>query len=446
MQKKYLLLLVTLIIGQNTPVYAEALNSESQETTFRNHKQRKEWNILVYIAGDNNLHYFLWNNIRQMARVGSNGRINIIVQINEPGSHKKTQRYYIEQNKAYLLNKAEVEQGIKLDSGHPQTLSDFVVESIAKYPAERNFLILANHGSGILDPITSCIVNPADLLSQGSEREYAISSQHYTRGICFDNSHGSYLTNEGLETALQTICKKLGKKIDILGLDACFMGMLECGNLIKKYADIMIASQEVELGLGWYYDKMLIPFTERNLSPQELAHHVINCYNHYQFINDAYTLSAINLSQIDKVESALDNVARILHKAFVSGHTGLRTIVRQARDRRNCTCFEEVTFIDLGHWYRNLHQYLLADNTPKDELYGQLRHTLEVGLESLQAVVISKAQGKSLAQASGLSIYFPERSIHESYYRTPFARTNHWPAFLGLYTHYAKTLLMQPIE
>jgi len=39
------------------------------------------------------------------------------VQLNEPGNHKKTQRYLIEKNKAILLNEKDINAGKKLNNG-----------------------------------------------------------------------------------------------------------------------------------------------------------------------------------------------------------------------------------------------------------------------------------------------------------------------------------------
>src|SRR3990167_6150304 len=64
-------------------------------------KSRKNWTIMIYIAADNDLFYFAWNNIRQLAQ-NAISQANIIVFLSEPGAHKKSQIYLIEKNKATL--------------------------------------------------------------------------------------------------------------------------------------------------------------------------------------------------------------------------------------------------------------------------------------------------------------------------------------------------------
>src|SRR3990167_549720 len=61
----------------------------------------KKWTMMIYVAADNDLFYFAWNNIRQLAQ-NAHSDINIIVFLSEPGAHKKSQIYLIEKNKATL--------------------------------------------------------------------------------------------------------------------------------------------------------------------------------------------------------------------------------------------------------------------------------------------------------------------------------------------------------
>ena len=94
------------------------------------------------------------------------------------------------------------------------------------------------------------------MLELDRSRSY-LSLFEESRGVCFDETYGTYLTNQKIDEALSAICSKLKKKIDIIGFDACLMSMIETAELIKNYAEYMVASQEVELGAGWRYDLVL---------------------------------------------------------------------------------------------------------------------------------------------------------------------------------------------
>ncbi len=81
----------------------------------------------------------------------------------------------------------------------------------------------------------------------------------------------------------------------------------------KKYADIMVSSQEVELGTGWHYHHVLSPFQSGSIEKRTFAEHIVNQYAAaYAKITNDYTLSAIDLSKIDDLESNIHEVSTLL--------------------------------------------------------------------------------------------------------------------------------------
>ncbi len=56
---------------------------------------------MVYMAADNDLRAFAANNIKQMASIGSNNNINIVIHldIRLNDNQKVTRRYYVDKNK-----------------------------------------------------------------------------------------------------------------------------------------------------------------------------------------------------------------------------------------------------------------------------------------------------------------------------------------------------------
>lgn len=424
-----------------TPDNYQIKDSNSPSTTTM---APKKWTIMVYIAADNDLFYFAWNNIRQLAQ-GANSQVNIIVYLNEPGPHKKTQIYLIEKNKAILLNKDNQD---KLDSGDPQTLIDFCSWTIQNFPAEEYFLDLWNHGTGVADgrykainPTTLFTFNPSTLMLELDRNiRYLdfidqVEIENSRRGICFDDSHKSYLSNQDLELALATICREAlgGKRISIIGMDACLMAMIEVANICKKYASIMVASEEVELGQGWRYDKVLESFAKGAVSPEAFAKQVVSSYHDtYHNITSDFTLSAINLDHITAIEYNVNEVALLLLECLQQQRgQSVKYIIRQCR--RNI-CFEEPSYVDLCSFYKRLllgaDKFSLQTNGP---LVGQLKATLQEGIKLINRAIIANTCGSNLSHAQGLSIYFPEQQIISSYQRTEFAQTNQWYNFISHY-------------
>ena len=48
-----------------------------------------------------------------------------------------------------------------------------------------------------------------------------------------------------------------GKKLDVIGFDACLMSMLEVGYAMRDVGNTLVGSEELEPGPGWKYDDWL---------------------------------------------------------------------------------------------------------------------------------------------------------------------------------------------
>ncbi len=208
---------------------------------------------MVYLAAGNNLETVGIQDINEMEIIGSTKDVNILVQMDripfdvlndfglghlDDSSNNNwtgTRRYYITQdmNSEIINSKLKMDLGQK-NMGDPETLKDFAQWAIQNYPAERYMLVLWNHGGGF-------------------------RSLELNRDICWDWNFGldSRITMPQLEDALSFISGQLGKEIDIIGMDACHMGMIEVAYQVKDYAQIMVASEASVPGDGWQYDCVL---------------------------------------------------------------------------------------------------------------------------------------------------------------------------------------------
>lgn len=425
-------------------------NCCTKQTTKR--KKHPKRTIIIYMAADNDLRVFAARNIQQMATIGSNENINIVVHldIRISGNKKITRRYLIEKDKVLHIDPYDIITQ-QMDSGNPATLISCCEWAIKGYPADDYDLILWNHGTGILEPPHGKIINPMDLfvfnpathlleLDRSVGFLDALSrSSNSLRGICWDDTTGNYLSNKKLDLALHTIRHKYlnGKKFGIIGFDACLMAMAEITSFIKKHADAMASSQEVELGMGWKYDEVLYPFEKEALDTFTFARHIVNAYEKtYQSITYDYTFSAINLNGIDELEKNISDVSALLIQSLSSQKTVYARIIKDSRNKHLCTHFDEPSYIDLHHFYTNLANNV-ERNTPISNQDKYLKDTLLMkineGIALIEKLVIANTTGRNLKYARGISIYFPERGIHSSYKEAFFLENNHWGAFLSSY-------------
>ena len=413
------------------------------------HKATKPWTFIVYMAADNDLRAFAANNIKQMESIGSNEYINIIIclHIRLNGNQKITRWYYVEKNK--IIPMGQEYHNHKMDSGDPQSLITCCKWAIESFPAQNYALIFWNHGTGIIDPKHYRLINPAELFTFNptTNRFDLDRSINYLdlfeyfdmdqRGICWDNSSGNYLTNQKLEFALNEICSKhLHGKFKLIGFDACLMSMLEIGNLIKDYAEIMVGSQEVELGTGWNYAYILQPFIENNPTPIALANHIVKAYKMvYEPITNDFTQSAVDLNRIKELEHNVNHVASLLLQCLqIQVNNSVRKAIQESRNRRICTHFDVPSYIDLANFYSNLLANIGKFRiSQSQQIISQLSAALHEGKKIISSIVFSNTSGKNLKKAHGLSIYFPEQYIDPSYTKCRFALENNWIQFIQRY-------------
>lgn len=415
-------------------------------------KEKKPWTFIVYAAADNNLRDYASRNIKQMSMIGSNQNVNLCVHldIRLHGSKKMTRRYYIEKNNPVQVDLRN--EKTPMDSGDPQTLISACRWAITNYPADRYILVLWNHGTGIIDPYGRRQIDTKMLYVYNPHTNVyeldrsigfldLIEALNDPKGICWDDSTGNYLTNQKLETALAEIKNNLlgGKKFDIIAFDACLMSMIEVAEITKRYANIQIASEEVEPGPGWKYDEALSPFLRGAPDAHALASHIVDAFavayrpngNHPGFID--YTQSALDLAFMDQLEANVDHLASLLTGALMSDSgTQYRNLIAQAKRKGNCTHFNEPTYIDLLHFYNNLYRMIRDTFSNSDALTMDILKTIQEGQGLIKRVVIRNVCGSNLPQASGISIFFPDRKIHPSYKKSNFAKNN-WVKFLTAY-------------
>jgi hypothetical protein len=413
---------------------------------------KKPWTIIVYAAADNNLRDYASRNIKQMSAVGSNANVNLCVHldIRMLANKKMTKRYYIEKNNPVQIDLSS--EKAPMDSGDPQTLISACRWAMTNYPANHYMLVLWNHGTGIIDPYGRRQIDTNTLFNYNpNTNSYEldrsvgfldlIEALNDPKGICWDDSTGNYLTNQKLEQALSEIKNNLmgGTKFDIIAFDACLMSMLEVAEITKRYANIQISSEEVEPGPGWRYDEALSLFARGNPDSQTLSMHIVDAFahaykasgNHPGFAD--YTQSALDLNQIDTLENAIDKLGSLLHEALQSDQgSSYKNIIQNSKRKGACTHFNEPTYVDLLHLLNNLHKNIRESLPGRNALANEITKTIQDAQAAIKRVVIRNVSGPNLPQASGISIFFPERKIHPSYKKSNFAKNN-WTKFLTSY-------------
>lgn len=408
---------------------------------------------ITYGSARNDLYPFLGRNIKQMQQVGSNENLTQVIQIDidRPGQSMLTRRYLIEKNKLTQMG-----SDLSMDSGDIKTLINFCEFAIKNFPADQYILVLWNHGTGIYEPKIRHAINPSQLFSYNPitklielNRNIGFmdfinqnsNAKQDVRGICFDDKTGNYITNEKLKEALAFITKNYlgGKKFDIIAFDACLMAMVEVASIIKDYAHIMCASEDVELGTGYDYANLLAPFLYGPQDMRTFAKHLVETYGKtYSKITNDFTQSAIDLNKIHLLESNINSLAlELIHGLNSQKNRTVREAIRLSAHKKHCVCFDEPSYKDYGHFLsnllKNLQRFELKTEQESEIFRNNLTKIIKSGLDLLSEIVIANAVGKNLEYAKGLAICLPDYQIHSSYKKSEFALKNNWLNFITLY-------------
>ncbi len=452
MKKLLLLLLITLSLQTTEAEKISNANiSESEETfnvkeiTQKQKSKEKNWTFMVYITSNNNLYEFARPNVQQMEKVGSNDKLNIVVQ-QDILNQGKAERLFVKKRRSKVIetviNKPES------ISGTPESLFSFAKWAIEKYPAKKYALILWDHGSGVIDPSIWKVSNkfiPFNLyIFNETTGMYELNRNEIKkRGICFNDVFEIYLKNQDLKEVLSKISSQLlnNQKLNLLGMDACNMAMLEIGTQIKNFVNIMVGSEETEPGTGWNYHPILKPLKKQDLTEQELGIQIVDSYQaYYEKRFTDFTQSAVDLKQINDLEKLINIISEELIKVLNSKNKTdfFKTIKKIRTSRITSTIFANIDYIDLKHFLKSLkvtiNKKILLDNYKNSKLnLDKISIAADIAISKIKEMVIKKTYCKTTPKASGISFYFPTRRIHNSYYKTDFALTNKWIEFLQAY-------------
>lgn len=395
--KKFLLLTLMVVAGT---LYAQ-----------------KPWTFLVYMAADNNLNPYATLDLKEMAQIGSNENVNICVYltIKPLGKPKVTQKIYIEKDK--IIVKEEVPGK---DSGATATLQEALVWAHNEYPSDHMAVVLWNHGSGPLNR------SEAGILSN--------------RGICYDDSTGNFLTDRNLITAFRYFCEhyKEGQKIDVFACDACLMAHVEVAYASALFADFFVASQETIPGEGYGYNRALRIFRKNNPDAETFARHLVTAYgNTYGTDANAsyndYTLSAMNLSYAPQLANNISRLGRLLRAALKSDTTGNRkAIIDSCLSSDICTHFTVGYYIDLYQFCSNLLKKAGSLGLSSTG-YSALTNTLNTGMRLIRSCVLTNVHSPNKNGVGGLSIYFANSIVDDSYLSLYWTEHTDWALFLQEY-------------
>jgi hypothetical protein len=326
---------------------------------------------------------------------------------------------------------------------------------MTRCPAKRTMLVLWNHGLGWKDDdIYQGVRRASRSAIQGRTprranaatfRTTARTVQKKLRGadaptkaILCDDTSMDFLTNVEMSRALrvaefaqdeanvaaifqdQARLKEIMKRgtegslrhLSAIGMDACLMAMIEVQYQVRKFADVMIASQEVEPMRGWPYTDILAELNQRpTMSAAELGALVVDKYAASYASTTrkppSVTQSAIDLSKMGEAALLIRRFSRALGKEYFDD-LYLKEAYRDAKEYAvgQGYAFEDPEYVDLVSFLKAiLSGYRGTGAQPGSLKAGQ---QLLDWLQSAQSPIIrNTVTGSFKDKAYGISIYVP---------------------------------------
>jgi hypothetical protein len=317
------------------------------------------------------------------------------------------------------------------------------------YPADRYLAVLWNHGGGIDE---TDVYNRARALGMNVERKprrgvnvmtpsharsivsgphrhalfsTTVDSAIRRRGIAYDDTARDFLDNVELKSVLKRVKEGTGDTIDLLGVDACLMNMVEIAYQLRQFAGYCVGSEQTEPAEGWPYNMVLADLAAySSMTAEQLGTLIVKRYvESYRAGN--VTQSLLNLDRCDSIAKAVDGLAKALKTAIKkpADYAAVSKAVRAAQH------YEYADFLDL---------YDLCTQFKQRVSTKAVKDAASATIDALAGpdgfVAAQKHKGSGVAGSNGASIYFPiARDVTVAYGRLDFAKAAAWGEFIDAY-------------
>lgn len=373
---------------------------------------QRQWTLVVYMGGDNNLESFVLKDLDEMERALPEKGIEIIALVDraegfsdEDGNWKDTRIFRLRPNRQEGIKSEVLSTPGEQNLGDPSVLRAFLSSALKTFPARRYALILWNHGSGWAGHIT-------DDTAPGTPQN-------------FDK-----LTLPELRTAITGALQNVGlKKIDLVGFDMCLMAQIETAYELENLADVMVGSEAIEPNDGWPYEAIIPIFANPEISTKQVAKHIVAAYHdHYRSTQESMTTqSAFELKYAEETLKALDNVLTKLNggldltwptvsrSLFFSESYAARTEVQRGKN-----ALASIDLMDALNRMRVNMKYF-----PAASEYDAL-------VTSMDKFVLASQTGPARRLSTGVAIYAPitGSKFNSAYRQTRFSKTSRWITLL----------------
>ncbi len=400
------------------------------------------WKVLVYMAADETLYPYAKADLEQISQASS-AELHVFVQLDGPRPEQASRYVCSSGNKRLIW---EAPEDYTDDRG--RRLKDFLEwtsgaeAAVARDEDAKLFLILWGHGAGLDrvyvygDPRGKSPLQLPGSPANGTPQD----CPGHVKELLNGQNANRYLKDITLGRELRAFSAAIGRKIDLLGFDACLMGMAEVCYELHDAVSIVVASDDTIPDASWPYDLILGDLKRHTgMDARTLSTIAVSRFQERYAMEQHQ--SDIELSSIDLEESrifadAIRELAAALSEA--TEDCAQRGRILRARDLAQNP--SEPAFIDIQAFCKELANGFDRSSSVHASANLVLR------IISLEPYVIyhrdSDAEGE--ARSCGLSIYFPENIVPGTFdlqkAARDFALILHSPLHAGVSTGQMESL------
>jgi hypothetical protein len=341
-----------------------------------------DWTWMVYMIANNNLSQAAWSDLNEMETVGTvKNKLNVVAEVKfSPDYSYSVDQQYLDGSVYRLevdkdsdtsevtsLGLSSTESSGTFNMSDPTRVTEFIQYAVHTHPAKHYGLVLWNHGAGYKEAFV--------------DGNTVLSLKDVLQGIQQSNVH-----------------------LDLLGFDACLMGMHEVAYAMRGVSNYLIASEEVEPGAGYPYDTVLSGLAANTkMDAATLGTLVVDKYAASYVGGERpqdVTSSLIDLSKIEATNEQLASVA----DAIKSDSAGNRSALRSALYGDSVLRFTQVEDTDLSTIMSTVNDLQLGAASQKATT------DMNTYLTGPNVVVHQKTTGDKFMAAKGLAIFLPQSS------------------------------------
>ena len=399
---------------------------------------QKEWTIMIYMAGDNNLSVDMAYAMEQIKDVAGEDTESINLFVYYDGSSSAIPTLYCD------FSNAE----------NPRHVRSHMVKN-KLYPVDEKHNENAADSRSVLNFVDWCVnivKNEDDGTTRSGRRakKYALIFSGHSMGfqdigMFKDESADHTMGMEEMNSLLERITKSsdvliaeagdqngnadqynsktreiLGQKLDILGFDSCVMGMFEVGYQFNSVAKTMVASEGSVPNAGWTYAKIFGSLASQP-DHKPVTEIVADFVSEFIKSQDSFTIGGVSvdmaawdLSKLSDLNTEFEKLSEKLLECFQDeGSTTYRQMERALLQVHwKCQSYMYDQNVDLGDFCELLRGECesLINEVGVNEIpiLEDLRKHCEGVLGELKnAVILSGFCGGGYQYSNGISLFFP---------------------------------------